>query len=175
MKKLHFIPFIFIAFLSCTGNNKETAAVPSADSVGTEKHMYWEIGDNRNVNKIAELYQLWDAKKTFAAADYFADTFRLNTPEEKKERVVPNDQISKALEEARNSYKATSNDIISSVSLRDKVTGEDWVMVTAYSKWTEQDGTKDSVLYHEDWRLENGKINLLLSFFKIPPKGFSNK
>ena len=175
MKKLHFIPVIFIVFLSCTGNDKQTPAASSANSVKTEKHVYWEIGPDSNVNKIAELYRLWDEKKTFAATDYFADTFNLNTPEAKKERVVPNDQISTALGEARNSYNATSNAIISSVSLRDKVTGEDWVMVTAYSKWTEKDGTKDSVLYHEDWRLKNGKINLLLSFYKIPPKGFSIK
>src|SRR6478609_8842758 len=113
MKKLHFIPVIFIVFLSCTGSDKQTPAASSANPAKTEKHVYWEIGADSNVNKIADLYRLWDEKKTFATTDYFADTFRLNTPEAKKEQVVPNDQISKALEKARNSYDVTSNAIIS--------------------------------------------------------------
>ena len=67
---------------------------------------------------------------------------------------------------------STSNEILSSVALRDKVTGEEWVMITAYSKWVEKNGKRDSILYHDDWRLVNGKIDQLISFHSLLPKGF---
>ena len=174
MKKHHFISFIFILFVSCNSNDKETSSIPTADSaaIGTVKHVDWKLGDVNKVNRIMEVYKLWDEKKPIVSEEYFADTVLLSIPEVRKEFVVPNDQISKRIAENRDMYHSTSNEILSSVSLHDKVTGEDWVMVTAYSKWVEKDGTRDSVLYHDDWRFKNDKIDRLISFYKLPPKGF---
>ena len=180
MKKHHLIPFVFVFFVACSDNNKETSSTSDGDTskmetampVGTVKHVNWELGNVSNVNKILEMYKMWDEKTPFLTTDYFADTVWLNIPEVRKEFVVPNNQITKRLAENRAQYKGTSNDILSSVSLHDKVTGEDWVMVTAYSKWVELDGKRDSVLYHDDWRLVNGKVDKLISFYKLPPKGF---
>ena len=182
MKKPYFISFIFILIVSCNDNDKTavtTSTVDSANSeapnpvsVSDEKHVNWEIGDVSSVNKIMEFYQMFDEKKAFNAADHFADTIRLSLPDVQGEIVVPNNEIYKRLTANRAMYMATANDVVSSVALRDKVTGEDWVMVTAYSKWTDNAGKKDSALFHDDWRLVNGKIDRLISFHKVLPKGF---
>ena len=182
MKKHPFIPFILIVFAACSGNSTEQSPTSSVDTAGQEtttpqtestvKHVNWELGDVSNVNKIMEIYRLWDEKKPIVSTDYFADTIRINIPEVRKEIVVANNEITKKLAENRAMYKGTSNDILSSVSLHDKVSGEDWVMVTAYAKWVEADGKKDSVLYHDDWRFTNGKVDKLISFYKLPPTGF---
>ena len=183
MKRLYFISFIFILFASCNDDGKASDSTSTVDSVTTEnanpvtasseKHANWEMGDASHVDKILEFYRIFDEKKTFNATDLFADTIRLSLPDVKGEIVVPNKEIFERLTANRAMYLATSNDIVSSVSLRDKVTGEDWVMVTAYSKWTDNAGNKDSALFHDDWRLANGKIDRLISFHKVLPKGFA--
>ena len=182
MKNPCFISLIFIFFASCNDNNNSSVSTSTVDSVNhetstpvsgsNEKHVNWEIGDVSYVDKIMEFYRIFDEKKSFVASDHFADTIRLSLPDVKGEIVVPNNEISKRLTANRAMYLATSNDIVSSVALRDKVTGEDWIMVTAYSKWTDNAGKKDSALFHDDWRLVNGKIDRLISFHKILPKGF---
>src|SRR5215203_7348114 len=182
MKKTFFIAFIFILCISCNDNDNAQVATATIDSVNNEasnpvsgsdqKHVTWEIGDVNNVDKILEFYQMFDEKKSFVATDHFADTIRLSLPDVKGEIVVPNNEIFNRLSANRAMYLATANDVVSSVALRDKVTGEDWVMVTAYSKWTDNAGKKDSALFHDDWRLVNGKIDRLISFKKVLPKGF---
>lgn len=171
MKKLHFALPALMLLASCNNNEKPTtSAIRPAELAYPVQRADWEMGDFNNTKKIIEWYKMWDEKKSFDAAELFADTFRLHIPDVKQEFVIPNSQISKKMEENRAMYKDASNNILSAVSLHDKASGEDWVMVTTYSKWTETDGTRDSVLYHDDWRLVKGKADLLLSFYKLPPK-----
>ena len=72
-------------------------------------------------------------------------------------------------------YDSTSNYILSAVSLHDKSSGEDWVMITTYNKWVEKDGKRDSILYHDNWKLKEGKINFLMSFYKVVSKEFEKR
>ena len=105
MKKHPFIPFILIVFAACSGNSTEQSPTSSVDSTGQEtktpqtestvKHVNWELGDVSNVNKIMEIYRLWDEKKPIVSTDYFADTIRINIPEVRKEIVVANNEITK--------------------------------------------------------------------------------
>ncbi len=69
-------------------------------------------------------------------------------------------------------YDSTSNDILSAVSLHDKKSNEDWVMITTYNKWIQKNGTRDSVLYHDTWKIKDGKLSFLMSFDKVPTKQF---
>ena len=52
---------------------------------------------------------------------------------------------------------------------------EDWVMITTYNKWIEKNGKRDSVLYNDTWRLKNGKLDMLMSYYKLPTKEFLKK
>ena len=182
MKNPCFISLIFIFFVSCNDNENSSVSTSTVDSVNHEtsppvsgsgqKHVNWEIGDAGHINKVMEFYKIFDEKKSFVASDHFADTVRLSLPDVQGEIVVPNNEIFKRLTANRAMYLATDNDVVSSVSLRDKATGEDWVMVTAFSKWTDKAAKKDSALFHDDWRLVNGKIDRLISFHKVLPKEF---
>lgn len=177
MKNCYFISIMLILLVSCGDSNKQTEETSVIDSIPANgaRYVNWEIGDASNVNKIMEFYKFWDAKDFNAANEFFADTVRLILSSVKGEIVVPNNEVSKRLAANRDTYQATSNDVLSSVALHDKVTGEDWVMITAYSKWVEKNGKKDSIVYHDDWRLVNGKVDKLISFHTLPPNHFIPK
>jgi len=105
-------------------------------------------------------------------AGLFADTVRLRIPTDREEIEVPNNQVNAKLAANRGMYDSTSNDIISAVSLHDKQSNEDWVMITTYNKWVNKDGKRDSVLYADSWQMKGGKIAFLMSFYKLPTDQF---
>jgi hypothetical protein len=170
-------PLAVILLLSSCGN-KTTDTTVTTDSTKVAatpelalpvKYKNWEIGNPEYVKDAVDLYKAWDDKDT-KIASYFADTFVMRIPEETNKIIIPNDAIDSTLKGNRNMYDLTSNDLISAVSLHDKESGEDWVMVTTYNKWINKDGSRDSILYQDNWRFKNGKINLLTSFDKVPSK-----
>jgi ketosteroid isomerase-like protein len=139
------------------------------------KYTEWEIGKQEHLQIVLDLYKAWDNKEDGKMAALFADTFRLRIPTERTEIVLPNARINSALSENRKMYNSTYNDIISAMSLHDRERNEDWVMITTYNKWVEKDGKRDSMLYHDEWRIRNGKIEFLWSFDKTPTKAFLKK
>jgi len=72
MIKRHCISLFFVLFLSCSDSDKQSTSASYVDSIEKEnsklthstKHVDWEIGDVANVNRITELYKLWDDKKS---------------------------------------------------------------------------------------------------------------
>lgn len=173
-------PLAFVILLASCGD-KTTTIVVTNDSTKTDSVavaptfsvpvMYkdWEIGNPLYATTVVGFYKAWDDKSTDVAS-YFSDSVVLRIPDETDQIVVANAMINKTLKDNRAMYDSTSNDIISAVSLHDKESGEDWVMVTTYNKWVNKDGSRDSILYQDDWRLKAGKINLLMSFDKVPTK-----
>ena len=191
MKKISYL-FAGLCFLSscnnekAADNNKTTAASETAaPSSSPEKvkpvfsypirYSDWEIGNPGNIKTVLDLYYAWDHKLEDKVSGLFADMVTLRIPTERNEITIPNNKISEKLKENRAMYDSTSNSILSAVSLHDRESNEDWVMITTYNKWTEKDGKRDSVLYHDDWRLSNGKINMLMSYYKLPSKTFLKK
>jgi len=157
-----------------TTDTTATAAIEKPKPVYSYPIRYkdWEIGDPANINTVLAVYKAWDDKKIDKIAEVFADTVRMRIPEEKAEIVLPKDKINEALTKNMSLYKLTSNNVISAVSLHDKESAEDWVMITLYSKWIEKNGTRDSMIYHDDWKLKNGKLDFLMSYDKTPTKEF---
>jgi hypothetical protein len=152
--------------VSTAGNNDaSTLAYPV-------KYVNWEIGDFNNVRLVTDMYKVWDEQQAKGVAVYFADTVRMRLPEVRNEIVVLNSEVNARMATNRNMYGYTDNDMISAVSLRDKASGEEWVMITTYAKWTEKSGKRDSILYHDDWRVKDGKINFLMSYSKLPTAEF---
>ncbi|MEN9571544.1 MAG: hypothetical protein RL172_2775 [Bacteroidota bacterium] len=151
------------------------ATTPTVEYAYPVKYKDWAIGDPLNIKTTLEVYKAWDDRKPENLAALFADTVRLRIPEDRHEITIPKDKIAEALGQNRSMYKATSNDILSAVALHDKASGEDWVMITTYNKWIEKNGKRDSVLYHDNWKLTNGKIAFLMSFYKLPTKEFLSK
>lgn len=157
-----------------------TAATETAAKVETAKPDYgypvryteWEIGNPENIRTVINLYHAWDLKDAGKVAGLFADTVRLRLPTEREEFVILNEKVNEKLGKNRSMYDSTTNNIISAVSLHDRESKEDWVMITTYNKWVEKNGKRDSLLYHDNWRLKDGKINFLMCFYKLPSDQF---
>jgi hypothetical protein len=130
----------------------------------------WEIGKPEHIKTALDFYRAWDDRDPAKANALFADTLRLRIPDDRNEIVLPRERINTALAQNRAMYDSTSNDILSAVSLHDKESGEDWVMVTTYNKWKEKGGKRDSLLYQDNWKLKDGKLALLMSFSKMPTR-----
>jgi hypothetical protein len=188
MKKVILVLIVTSIFTSCSENkssesNTVASGTDSLSAAAAEnmaktgfaypvKYLEWEIGKAEHIKTVLDFYKAWDNKEAGKVAGLFADTLRLRIPTEKQEIVLPNSQINNALAENRGMYDSTSNNIISAISLHDRERNEDWVMITTYNKWVEVDGKRDSLLYHDEWRIKNGKIDFLWSFYKLPTKAF---
>lgn len=188
MKRSIIIFAVYLFILSACNNPAENSAATKTSTgsespaVVTEKPVIeysyqiqykdWELGNPANTNTALAFYKAWDENQPSKLADLFADTIRMRIPEEKKEIIMPKDKINEMLGQNMSEYKTSSNKIISAVSLHDKESGEDWVMITTYAKWVEKNGKRDSLIYHDDWRLKNGKLDFLMSFDKVPTRQF---
>lgn len=179
MNKFILSTIIASSLLACNQSARKEEPVADKTTIDESKlakpvrYVNWEMGDFNNVVTVTNLYKMWDNREGKGGVEsYFADTIRLRLPEETDEIVIPNSQINARLLANRNMYGATSNDLVSAVALHDKTSGEDWVMVTTFAKWTEKSGKRDSVLYHDDWRITKGKIDFLWSFSKTPSAEF---
>jgi len=177
MKKIIYL-IVGVCFLASCNNEKN--AENNTSSADKTKPVYsypvkyteWEIGNSENSKTVLDFYYAWYHKDLSKIASLFADTIRLRIPTERNEIVAANNEINEKLQANRSMYDSTSNNILSAVSLHDRESNEDWVMITTYNKWVEKDGKRDSVLYHDSWRLSNGKINFLMSFYKLPTETF---
>jgi hypothetical protein len=180
MNKIVFLPMLLFYMVSCKNEKKETAMAEHVNEkterpalASPVKYINWEIGDFNNVKTVVDMYKAWDDGMKDSFHIFFADTLRIRLAEEREEIVVPNNKINEALGKNRDTYISTTNHIISAVSLHDKDSGEDWVMVAAFSNWVEKNGKRDSIAFSDNWRMKQGKIALLSSFTKIPAKQFS--
>ena len=87
--------------------------------------------------------------------------------------LLTNNTIESTLRKWRKNYKETSNIPFSLVSLHNKDLDQQWVMAWTWNKWRNADGTKDSMLYCDNWRLKDGKIVYLNSAENRPSKSLS--
>ncbi len=189
MKKIIYL-LVGVCFLvSCNdvkdAENNTSSAEPDntlspADNAKAEfiypvKHSEWEIGKPENINTVLDFYYAWDHNHADKIAQLFADTVKLRIPTERIEIDIPNSRVNVELRKNRRMYDSTSNDILSAVSLHDRESNEEWVMITTYNKWVWENGKRDSVLYQDNWKITNGKISFLTSFYKLPTKNFLEK
>lgn len=181
--KLVFSSFITLAFLiACKPDGPPPpppppppappAATAKADYGIPIKYTEWEIGAPEHIKTVVAFYTSWDTKDTAKMTSLFSDTVKIRIPDLRKEVVIEKDKVNQFLLQNRNAYRETSNSLLSVVSLHDRESNEDWVMVSTYTKWIEANGKRDSVLYSDNWRLKEGKIDFLMSFDKVPTKTF---
>ncbi len=179
--------FAGVCILTACGENKSEST--TTESPATEapietvkpsfaypvRYSEWEIGKPENTKTVIDFYYAWDKKDLGKIASLCADSVILRLPTERDEIKIPNSEISERVLMNRSMYDSTSNYILSAVSLHDKESNEDWVMITTYNKWVEKDGKRDSLVYHDNWKLKEGKINFLMSFDKVVSKEFIKK
>lgn len=179
---LFYLLVIFI--LSCNNNNtadqKPAAADLATNTKTTEKEQSstlptsvifrnWEPGDPENSQLIFNAYNAWDSDSTGALAFYFGDTTRFDLPDGRR-FTTTNNTTESTLRKWRRNYKETVNIPFSLISLHNKDLDQQWVIAWTWNKWRDADGSKDSMLYCDNWRLKNGKIVYLNSLENLPSK-----
>ena len=132
----------------------------------------WEQGNPENSQLILNAYKAWDSDSTGGMSTYFGDTTRFDLPDGRR-FTMPNSTIESTLRKWRRNYKATSNIPFSLISLHNKDVDQQWVIAWTWNKWQYTDGTKDSMLYCDNWRLKDGKIVYLNSTENRPSKSLS--
>jgi len=132
----------------------------------------WEQGNPENLPLIVSAYQAWDSDSTGALSSFFSDTTRFDLPDGRR-FTTNNNTIESTLRKWRKNYKATSNIPFSLISLHNKDLDQQWVIAWTWNKWQNNDGTKDSMLYCDNWRLKDGKIVYLNSLQNYPSKPLS--
>ena len=150
---------------------KETATSTEPQSLTplTYPALYsnWEIGKRENMNTVLSLYKAWDESSVDNMKNIFADSVILDLPAGR--RVTSSrDNITDILVKFRSAYATTANQVISIYPLLNKETNDEWVAVLLYNKWTYKDNVRDSSLYQDLWKLQNGKIYYMLSLEQSP-------
>ena len=180
MKKILFSVLTVFIF-SCQDEKKEPEVIATKEvSKALPEFAYpvershWNIGDPANTKMVLDMYHAWDSNDANAVAGFFADSATLDMPTASR-MVVKKDNVYDRFAKARKQYTNISHKIISAISLHNDDLDEDWVQILAYNKWTYQDGGKDSMLYFDNWRLKNGKINYLNSLEQTPPRPLLKK
>jgi hypothetical protein len=180
MKKIFYLALSVFLF-SCQDEKKEPEIIPTAESpkplpefAYPVDRSHWNIGDPNNTKLVLDMYRAWDGNDANAVAGFFADSAAMDMPDARRLMLNKGDVYEK-FAKARKQYTNASHNIISAISLHNDDHDEDWVQILAYNKWSYQDGVKDSMLYFDNWRLKNGKINYLNSLEQKPSKPLLKK
>ena len=179
MKKVFFAALTVFIF-SCQDEKKEPEVVavtetptetstPLPEFAFPVDRSHWKIGDPANTKLVLDMYHAWDTNDANAVAGFFADSATLDMPNALR-MVVKKNNVYDKFAKARIQYTNISHKIISAISLHNDDLNDDWVQILAYNKWTYQDGGKDSMLYFDNWRVKNGKIDYLTTLEQTPPK-----
>lgn len=174
---------VFIASCNNRTDEQKSAAAdssvrpiqPAAQDVTLPAYVVfrnWEPGDGDNSQLIVDAYNAWDSDSTGALASYFADTTRFDLPDGRR-FTTTNNTIEGTLRKWRKNYKETSNIPFSLISLHNKDLDQQWVIAWTWNKWRNADGTKDSMLYCDNWRMKDKKIVYLNSLQNFPSKSLS--
>jgi len=181
---LYLLPGMFI--VSCNNKSADQQS-PAADSSAKSRaaadekvvalpsfvvYRNWEQGNSENLPIIVSAYQAWDSDSTGAMTSFFGDTTRFDLPDGRR-FTTNNNSIESTLRKWRKNYKATSNIPFSLIALHNKDLDQQWVIAWTWNKWQNSDGTKDSMLYCDNWRLKDGKIVYLNSLQNQPSKALS--
>jgi hypothetical protein len=183
----YLLPVIFIA--SCDNNKTSEQQSAATDSTAAQPHpvateqvstlpssvVYrnWEQGNPENSRLILNAYKAWDSDSTGLLASFFADSTRFDLPDGRR-FITTNKSIEPTLRKWRKNYKETSNIPFSLIALHNKDLDQQWVIAWTWNKWSHTDGSKDSMLYCDNWRFKDGKIVYLNSMENRPSKPLSN-
>jgi hypothetical protein len=152
-------------------DSSATKSLPATESTLPSFVVFrnWEQGNPENSQLILNTYNAWDSDSTGVMSTYFGDTTRFDLPDGRR-FTMPNTTIESTLRKWRKNYKETSNIPFSLISLHNKDLDQQWVLAWTWNKWRYADGTKDSMLYCDNWRLKDGKIVYLNSSGNRPSK-----
>jgi hypothetical protein len=181
---------LMVLTFSCTNSNNEKPgkqsrqadtivsnyALPETSSSLPPSVIYqdWVMGKPANAELVLKAYKVWDSATLQELIPYLADTIGLDLPDGRRLRVIKN-SIHTTLGKWRKEYRETTNTPFSLISLYNKDMDQEWVIAWIWNRWRYNDGVRDSMLYCDNWRIKNNKIEYLNSAENKPSKQLRRK
>ncbi len=178
MKKQYLISLLVAVFvLACNSNEKNATETATADTTAkpqpapvaalpdlpaTVVYKNWEVGNPENALLVLNVYKAWDSDSTEDMSSFFADSTKYDLPDGTR-ATTTNKTVTSTFRQWRRAYKETTNIPFSLISLKNKDRNQEWVIAWTWNRWTYNDGKKDSMLYCDNWRIKDGRINYLNS------------
>lgn len=178
VRNIAFCAFL-LALVSC-GEHSGPSTMASTDTVmstSEKEKVYdypvqfknWHMGDHENTRLALQMYKAWDSGSIKDMASLLDDTLTMELPDGRryagdKEKMLAN------LVKSRQQYIYAHNDILAAYPLVNTDNNDQWVNVLVYNKWKYKDGLRDSMLYHDLWKITNGKISHLVSLEQSPSR-----
>ena len=161
---------------------KDTAAgkaVPGMRTALPELPAYvafkdWEIGDPGKAKMVVDIYKAWDGPMMGDIASSFTDSAVYDFPDG-SHWITTHKTIESTFREWRHHYKETSNIPFSMISLHNNERNQDWVIAWTWNKWRNSNGTKDSMLFCDNWLFKEGKVTYLNSMQNQPSKSLARR
>ena len=175
MKKLFYIAAGFFLF-SCNNQNTttdKTAEVKTADKrISLPFKMAYEgtpsIGKTENIATVMNFNGDFIAGKMDNIGSYLADSVHV-VFEDGKEINTSRDSLIAVMKDWRGSMTDAKQSYISAVAVDNKDKGHECVFQWIDETHDYKDGKKEHFIYHEDYRLENGKIREAYQYAQAVP------
>jgi hypothetical protein len=125
------------------------------------------IGDVNNVKVVME----WNkriSERNFSLGDLLADTVTWHLADG-MEMTAPRDPALVALNQMLSDLTEIKIKYISAIAVNNAEQKDEWVFSWTDETYTHKDGKIDHTLFHEDYRMENGKIREVFQFQRKDP------
>lgn len=167
MKKVIFLFLVIFSVASC--NDASTTKTDSKDSTATTaagdsmNYPYtiknpdsWEAGDRQNTLNVLKSLKAFENGNIDEAVSYFADSVRLRFDE--MDEKVSKDTLKAWFTKWRGNSKTYTIEMHDWESVKNKVTGEEYVSLWYKQVMEDNNGKKDSISVMDDLKIEKGKI-----------------
>lgn len=115
------------------------------------------VGNSDNIVKVMNFNSDFTAGKMDNLGSYFADSVHGVFADGNEFNTV-RDSVVAMIKDWRGSMSSSQQSYISAVALDNKTLNHEWVFQWIDETHNYKNGKKEHVIYHEDYRLENGKI-----------------
>lgn len=178
VRNIVFYAFL-LALISC-GEHNGPSTMDSTDTVmstSEKEKVYdypvqfknWRMGDHENTRLALQMYKAWDSGSIKDMGSLLDDSLTMELPDGRRYSGDKEKMLAQLLK-SRQQYLYAHNDILAAFPLVNTDNNDHWVNVLVYNKWKYKDGVRDSMLYHDLWKISNGKISHLISLEQLPSR-----
>ena len=132
------------------------------------------MGDHENTRLALRMYKAWDSGSIKDMESLLDDSMTMELPDGRRYSGGKEKMLAE-LVKSRQQYMYAQNDILAAFPLVNTDNNDQWVNVLVYNKWKYKDGVRDSMLYHDLWKITNGKISHLISLEQLPSRRGAEK
>ena len=176
MKKLIFLGYCILLF-GCNNQSKPTDQKEEVTVPATKIELPYKLaydgtvalGKPENIVTVMHFNGDFIAGKVDSLGSYLADSVHLVLDDGSEYNSV-RDTIAAMIKSFRVSMTGAHQSYILAVALENKDKGHEWVFQWIDETHDFKDGKKDHKIYHEDYRLENGKIRELFQYSQAIPQ-----